>query len=44
MNPNNRQAKRPVNKYEEVTFVDCYHDLPIRHIKKRGKWILYVCI
>ena len=37
-----RVPKRPVNKYDGKTYIDCEHDLPIRHIKKRGKWIPYV--
>ena len=42
MNPNNRAPKRPINHYEEVSEVECLHDIPITHIRRRGKWIPYV--
>ena len=42
MNPNNRAPKRPINHYEEVKEVECLHDIPITHIRRRGKWIPYV--
>ena len=44
MNPNNRNPKRPINHYEEVKEVECLHDIPITHIRRRGKWIPYVSI
>ena len=42
MNPNNRAPKRPINHYEEVNEVECLHDIPVTHIRRRGKWIPYV--
>ena len=42
MSNQQRVPKRPVNKYDGKTYITCEHDLPITHIKKRGKWIPYV--
>jgi hypothetical protein len=42
MNPNNRAPKRPINHYEEVNEVECLHDIPVTHIRRRGRWIPYV--
>ena len=41
-NPNNRKPKRPINQYDEVNEVVCDHDIPITHIRRRGRWIPYV--
>ena len=43
-NPNNRKPKRPINVYEDVNEVECDHDIPITHIRRRGRWIPYVSI
>ena len=43
-NPNNRIPKRPINHYEEVNEVECFHDIPVTHIRRRGRWIPYVSI
>ena len=43
-NPNNRKPKRPINVYEDVQEVECLHDIPVTHIRRRGRWIPYVSI
>ena len=43
-NPNNRKPKRPINVYDDVNEVVCDHDIPITHIRRRGRWIPYVSI
>ena len=43
-NLNNRKPKRPINVYENVSEVECLHDIPVTHIRRRGRWIPYVSI
>ena len=46
-NPNNRKPKRPINVYDNVDEVVCdhdIHDIPITHIRRRGRWIPYVSV
>ena len=48
-NPNKRIPKRPVDKYNGITYIttnfdDCEHDQPIVHTRKKGKWVPYVSI
>ena len=43
-NPNNRKPKRPINVYDNVNEVECDHDIPITHIRRRDRWIPYVSI
>ena len=46
MSNNKRIPKRPVNKYDGVTYIttydQCDHDVPITHTRKKGRWIPYV--
>jgi hypothetical protein len=47
MTDKKRIPKRPVNKYDGVTYITtdydiCDHDLPVVHMRKRGKWVPYV--
>ena len=47
MSDKKRIPKRPVNKYDGVTYItteydQCDHDMPIVHQRKKGKWVPYV--
>ena len=49
MNNNNRIPKRPVNKYDGITYIttnfdECDHHVPITHMRKKGMWVPYVSI
>ena len=49
MSDNKRIPKRPVNKYDGVTYIttdydQCDHDMPVVHQRKKGKWVPYVSI
>ena len=47
MSDNKRIPKRPVDKYNGVTYIttnfdECDHDVPIVHTRKKGRWVPYV--
>ena len=48
MSDNKRIPKRPVNKYDGITYIttydECDHDVPIIHQRKKGRWVPYVSI
>ena len=47
MSDKKRIPKRPVNKYDGVTYIttdydQCDHDMPVVHERKKGRWVPYV--